>query len=551
MMSKSRITSLLLAVTGGWMMSLSFPPYNLPILQFPAWILLLRLGESDSEGKGLFGIGYLYLLVWNLITTYWLMMATFAGGLAAILANSLVMSAPLWLIWKIQRTNSQSVWINSLLIAGIWTSFEFFHHHWQLSWPWLTLANAWSVWPQTIQWISITGHLGITFWVVFVSSLFFFGIRKLQFRNDFLKPVQIIQRRGKSVLLGGLIMLILPLYSWFNGPITSFLFETDGNQEQKTELEIIVVQPDQNSNLSYGGHGSLDLLIDHLASLTEGIVTPETDLILWPENAVDGAVQLNSAVSKRLQELSDRWNAELITGAMLVETYPEYEGKAKNTQTPDLIRLSPDGMAYNIYNAALHFRNGSLESPETPPFIYKKANLVPIVERVPYVETLHRLPLISRFDWGSLQGYGKGNTASTFSLQDTFDVAPLICYDSVYPDWIRKFVLNGASILTVVTNDGWWGNTSGHVQHFEYARLRAIEFHRPVIRSANNGISGVITPSGNVTFQTEYAIQDVFMARIPLENGLTFYAKYGSLIGWFSLFLTFLSLILLWVKRGF
>jgi apolipoprotein N-acyltransferase len=561
-MNRAFVTSLLLAVTGGWMMSLSFPPYDLPVLQFPAWILLLKLGESETNGRRQFGIGYLYLLVWNIVTTYWLMMATFVGGVAAILANSLVMSAPLWLIWRLQRQEPQSVWLNSLLIAGIWTAFEFFHHHWQLSWPWLTLANAWSVWPQSIQWISVTGHLGITFWVVFVSSLFFLGIRNLQFRSDFYSIGYTLRKKGKPVLFGGFLVVVFPLYSWFSGgevtyPISggdesthqSNFPSSESSDHDPIEIEAVIVQPDQNSNLPYGGHASLDRLIDHLAELTESVITPDTDVILWPENAVDGAVQVQSAVSSRLHELSLKWDAELITGAMLVETYSNELDSDNPSTIPNLFRTSPDGVTYNIYNAALHYRAGTSDALLDGPAIYKKANLVPIVERVPYVETLDKIPVISRIDWASLQGYGKGSVANNFPVNGTVQAAPLICYDSVYPDWIRKFVLDGASVLAIVTNDGWWGNTSGHIQHFEYARLRAIEFRRPVLRSANNGISGVILPTGDVLKETSYATQDAFRIRIPVESSFTFYARFGNIVGWVSVVLTIIALVIFLRKR--
>lgn len=517
-------------------MSASFPPVDLPILQIPGWMLLLWLGDQVQNRRSRFRHGLGYLLVWNLLTTYWLMMATFTGGLAAILANSLLMTLPLSLIWSVKEKNLP-VWSKVLFIAGIWTAFEFFHHHWQLSWPWLTLGNAWSVWPSLIQWISVTGHLGITFWVVCVSTLLYFGIQRTGKIN--------IATSGAIALSG----LPIGLFWVFSGiSLSGFIIDKPASENLKETIEVVIVQPDQNSLLPYGGHGSLDRLIDHLASLTDSVITPGTDLILWPENAVDGAVQLGSGTSRRLQDLSHQWEAEIITGAMLIETYADADNLAQNQARPSLKRQSADGTSYNIYNAALHFRNGFSEDINMHPGVYKKGNLVPIVERVPYVEVLSRIPLISRFDWASLQGYGKGTEATIFGIGDGSIAAPLICYDSVYPDWVRQFVLQGASVLTIITNDGWWGNTSGHTQHFEFARLRAIEFQRPVLRSANNGISGVILPGGKVIIQTDYATESVFRVNLPVETQTTIYAQTGNWVGWFSVFLTVLAFLV--VLRG-
>ncbi len=510
-------------------MGASFPPFNLPILQIPGWILLLWLGQADSIKESRIRYGLLYVLVWNLFATYWLMMATLAGGLAAIIANSFLMLIPLTLIWKIQDSKRLS-WYHALSIAGIWTAFEFFHHQWQLSWPWLTLGNAWSVWPGLIQWISMTGHLGISFWVISVSTLLGLGFQKFP--------------DVKPAIVGGCLLILLPFGS-FSGVWNYFSID----EKQEDQIEVIIVQPDQNSLLPYGGYGSLDRLIDHLTELTESAITQETDLILWPENAIDGAVQLGSATLLRLKELSHRWGAELITGAMLVETYLDLKTLdslstlVEIPETPLLKRQSDDGTSYNIYNAALHFGNGYSIDTGSSPGIYKKANLVPIVERVPYVEVLSQTPFLSRLDWASLQGYGKGREATIFQIKTGSITAPLICYDSVYPDWVRQFVLQGASVLTIITNDGWWGDTSGHTQHFEFAKLRAIEFHRPVLRSANNGISGVILPNGSVLTQTEYATEDVLRIQLPIETKATFYARAGNWVGWGSFILTLVALL--------
>ena len=109
-----------------------------------------------------------------------------------------------------------------------------------------------------------------------------------------------------------------------------------------------------------------------------------------------------------------------------------------------------------------------------------------------------------------------------------FKTPGLICYDSVYPSWIREFVRDEASFITIITNDGWWGNTSGHHQHFAYARLRAIEFDRWIARSANNGISGIIAPGGQIMQQTDYWVRTGFTGQIFNLSTQTFYTRFGD-----------------------
>ena len=125
----------------------------------------------------------------------------------------------------------------------------------------------------------------------------------------------------------------------------------------------------------------------------------------------------------------------------------------------------------------------------------------------------------------------------------------LVCYDSVFPSWNRAFVRDGAQILTIITNDGWWGNSSGHLQHFAYARLRAIEFRRWVVRSANNGTSGIISPDGSVQHKTDYWTRTSFIADVPLRNDLSFYTRYGDWLSMLCFFLVLLSVGYGWVTR--
>src|SRR5574343_444659 len=68
-------------------------------------------------------------------------------------------------------------------------------------------------------------------------------------------------------------------------------------------------------------------------------------------------------------------------------------------------------------------------------------------------------------------------------------LAPAVCYESVYGDFMAKYIRSGAEVICIITNDGWWGNTPGHRQHLAYAKLRAIETRKQIIRSANTGIS--------------------------------------------------------------
>ncbi|MDZ7715562.1 MAG: apolipoprotein N-acyltransferase [Balneolaceae bacterium] len=223
----------------------------------------------------------------------------------------------------------------------------------------------------------------------------------------------------------------------------------------------------------------------------------------------------------------------MLGGATYFEYYSEQE-------KPALPMWS--GQDYYLpYNSAIGFY------PDSTMQIYRKYNLVPIVERVPFVHALKALDVLDLVDWQSAQGYGKGYEADQFKTNGT-KTPGLVCYDSVFPSWVRAFVNNGAGFITVITNDGWWGDTSGHTQHFAYARLRALEFRRWVVRSANNGISGVIAPDGSVKVKTNYWERTGFRYEVPILTQQTFYAQYGDWLPYFLLVISFTSIGFIFYK---
>lgn len=498
---------LLLSLSAGVLLTLSFPPFDLPVLQIPAFMILLQL-SVDSPGWREAALRiFPGLLVWNLTATYWLMMATLPGGAAAIVANSILMLFPLELIRRLHRRQLHPLLL-AVLAGAVWSCFEFAHHSWQLAWPWLTLANAWSSLPVLIQYISWTGHLAVSFWVVSSALLALHVLGTLE-REQFVHAL-------------GFVLIF---------PALSLLAENAWEEVPSGEFEVAVIQPNLDSYLPLGGLESVDEVLDNLLMLSDSIRTGRTRLIVWPENAIETAIGLRNPYNERISDSLRNWQAELITGSAFIDFY-------EDRPAPAITRSTTDGRPFNVYNAALHF------TPEGLTDVYRKGRLVPIVERLPYAETLQRLDLFGWIDWGSAIGYGRGTLNNNFSLASSATPA-LICYDSVYPDWVGRFVRNGAGFITIITNDGWWGDTAGHSQHFSYARLRAIEFRQWVVRSANNGISGIITPRGEVIDRTGYWTRTAIAHTIRTTDRMTPFARFGNWFNWLMAAGTLLAFLLL------
>lgn len=501
-----------ISISAGILLGMSFPPLNLSFLSFPAFLLFFHLVRITDSYKQLAYYSYAGFVIWNLIGTYWLMMASLPAGIAAILANSVLMTIPLCLGKYYSEKNASPLLI-ALLQASAWVAYEFLHHHWDLSWTWLAIGNAWANFTGIIQYISITGYLGISFWVTFTAALTY---------QLFLHR----QHALKYVTLAAFIIF----------PVWSFMLLEDTN-ETKTDdpVEVAIIQPNHDSYQNYGGMQNLNEVIDSLITLSSRTITTNTKLVLWPENAIDGYIFKNSPTAERLADSAQSWNTNFILGTGLYKNYPE--------DSVGLFRGNYQGQPYNIFNATLFVDSSGFISE------YEKANLVPVVERIPFVETLAAVDVFNWVNWGRIAGFGKGDSPNMISTTQ-FAAPGLICYDSVYPSWIREFVLADASFLTIITNDGWWGKTSGHLQHFAYARLRAIEFDRWIARSANNGISGIIAPNGEIIIETDYWVKKGFTGEVYNRHTKTLYARFGDWLPLFTLVITVAGAFLSYFRKS-
>ena len=156
--------------------------------------------------------------------------------------------------------------------------------------------------------------------------------------------------------------------------------------------------------------------------------------------------------------------------------------------------------------------------------MYHKLFLLPFAEYIPFSE---KFTMLKKLNFGQAN-FTKGSEYTVFPL-DSIYFSNMICYESSHQKIAKGFINKGARFLTIQANDAWLQNSSGVRQHFELARLRAIELRTGIVRSANTGISGIIDPIGNTIEKIGFNQQSVFQGKILLNKGLTFYAKYGSI----------------------
>jgi apolipoprotein N-acyltransferase len=506
---KKHLRYLTLSLFSAVLFILSWQPVSLIPLVFGAFIPLLFVEKQlreRGEGNGwLFLYSFIAFFSWNAGTTWWLWNATREGAVAAFAINTLLMCLPVMLYHYMQKRSIRSHAEWTFMMA--WLTFEYVHHTWEFSWPWLSLGNVFAAAPNMVQFYEYTGVAGGSIWVLYANIKLFRLIDKWKENSRTINTSRLMN----LVFFIGFAPLFL---SWY---------VLDQYKTAGIPMTVAVVQPNIDP---YTDKFSGMLPVDQTRSmlkLAESAVDSSTQLVCFPETALLGSLEesrLNSNESIQLVKefLRKHPNLSVLSGA---DTYHFYETETDKTFTA---RKYADGMYYDSYNTAL------LIDASDRIQVYHKSKLVPGVESMPYQQVLGFLGKAAIELGGTSGSLGRNRDAAVFDVGQHQYVAPVICYESVFGEYVTDYINKGAGILCIVTNDGWWGNSPGFRQHFDYARLRAIETRRFVARSANTGVSGFIDDKGAVIAQTEWWKPTAIQATISYQKGETFYVKYAHYI---------------------
>ncbi|HEX5652843.1 MAG TPA: apolipoprotein N-acyltransferase [Chitinophagaceae bacterium] len=498
-----RFTPLLLSLTGGLLLWAAWPVSPLTLLIFVAWIPLLWIESTVQSRKKFFSLTYLAMFTWNIATTWWIWNASPPGAAAAFIANSLLMCFP-WLGFRIaKKWLGENGGYTALIV--FWMSFEYLHlQDWGLSWPWLSLGNALATHPEWIQWYEYSGTSGGTLWILLVNILLFRHLKWNYSRQGV---------KSYKYMIGAVLTLLLPLG-------ISLLIKPSATNRNAT-TNIVIVQPniDPYEKVSTG---SFDNQLQTLLSLSEKQVDANTALLIWPETALYMSHGIEEDSMRKNYFLNPLWGfmqrnprLDLFTG---IESYRVYNNRQTKTARP----MGESGYFYDAYNGSV------LLDSAGPRGFYHKSMLVPGVETLPWFLKF----IDSWFEkfGGTTAGYAKQKDRTVLKTRQEYKIAPSICYESIYGEFMARYIRNGANLICIVTNDGWWDNTPGHKQHMSYARLRAIETRTWVARSANTGISCFIDPAGNLISPQPWDKAAAIKLNVPVTEVKTFYVSMGDLL---------------------
>jgi apolipoprotein N-acyltransferase len=516
----------LLPLLSGLLLVLSFPPFELLVPPFVALVpFLVFLAErpvgpvgrwSAIRGGYLLGLVYFGLLLYWLIVAliYYTPLAILAWLVAVVVLAGFVALFAAGVVWARERVPAVPL---ALSAALFWTTLEWVQGHLgDISFPWLGLGTALSGFPRVAGAADLVGARGLTFWLVLVNGLVASAI--------------VAARRQRSPLRPALLALLAI------GIPAGYGFWRAATLPLTPAARVAVVQPNIPEDVKMDVTRALDSSMVALTNLTRRIPPGSVDLVVWPEVAVQSLVDAptphQTALRGTIQRLARDVKAPILVG-MYGYSVP------------------PGDTTFTYYNAARVMTSGGFRGPE-----YDKQYLVPIVERVPFIDPRWLEHVTGPLRW--FGGLGRGPHSELLPAGNAnARLGALICYESIFAPLSRTYRREGAAFLVNMTNDSWygreeaWARTSALWQHPAHLVMRAIENRVGVARSANTGFSLFVDPLGHTYQRTRLFVPDVRIATVYTTGTTTLFTRLGDWLAQLAVAGSVLLLIACWMRgRG-
>jgi len=479
---------------------LSFPRYGHAAVALVAVVPLIvavagwrgRAGRfAGQEFRRGAALGAVAGLVHYLGTVYWTgaVVETFGGlpGIVAWLCAALLalyMAAYTALACGVAGAAIRRVGAPALaLVPAAWVAAEFARGHVLGGFPWIPLGSAVVTLTPIAQLASLVGVYGVSFFLVAFGTLVALALTTVG--------------RPRLTAVTAAVALLGAVSIWGSLRVADGRLTRDGSP-----LTLGLIQP----NISQADKWNRALVGDigqRFAALTRRAVADGARAVLWPESATPYLFNEDPVQSEAVRALVRESGVPLLFG------------------TDEVERGSPD----RFFNSAF-----VLDPTGAVAAVYRKMQLVPFGEFVPLKDLLFFVsPLVE-----AVSEFTPGEQVTMLPF-DGHMASTAICYEVVYPHLIRRAVLEGSELLTTITNDAWYGESSAPYQHFELASMRAIEQGRYLARAANTGISGIVDPYGRVVVKTAVFEEAVVTAEIRFLQGHTLYATIGDAVALASL----------------
>jgi len=489
--------------------------YLIFIAFLPIFILIDRFVVSKHSSKKVLLILFSIFFLTGIILNFWISNAHWGGTLLAAFVHCFLLLIPFLFYYRFTKKGYRKQGLLAFILSAV--CLEYAQNFWDLAWPWFNTGNSLSVYPKLIQWYQYTGAIGGSLWILLIT-LFIYNI--------------LFIKNSKTTIAIYIIVIITPFFL----PINTTDSDTSSNS-----LKVLIYQPNLDA-YSEKFKTNLTDQIKHLTPKISQLNPLETTLIVCPETfihrSIDEVKVNNNPYINLIQSALVSDKHYVITGAnSRKQINPETEIEKGSIR-------HRNGIYYKVFNSAVLFNKNKTIN------IYNKSKLVAGAETTPFSSILTPiLGSLFNIELGGISGnLGKSDFPKVLKTE-SFSFSPIICFESAFGDYTAEFSELGSDFITIITNDDWWGNTSGHKHHFELAKIRAIENQKYVVRSANTGISGIIKPNGQVVQSMPYKSGGFIEETIELHPKNTYYTQNKHLIGKLCTFV--LAMLLLQMETLF
>ena len=461
-------------------------------------------GVSARRG---FTLGVLTGIVHYAGTVYWTSgtVATF-GGLSWVVAVPVAFLLVLYMSLFLGLASAAAgVMIRRFGAAGLvmapatWVAAEYARAHIFGGFPWIPLGNAVVSLLPIAQLASVLGVYGVSWLLALLHAL--------------IALVAMSNGRGRALAGAGAVVLLGAVSLWGAARLSDNRLTREG-----TPLQVALVQGNVPQTEKWDPSHAAAIFERYLRMTREAAVAG-AQFIVWPESATPFYFDEDPRSAQRVRQLVSEIRTPLLFGTDEVEP----------------------GKPPKYFNSAF-----ILDESGTTAAVYRKMFLVPFGEYVPFGTLLSFVgPLVD-----AVSAFSPGQRVTMLPVNGHM-VSTAICYEVVYPHLIRDGVLQGAELLTTITNDAWYGETSAPWQHFDLATMRAIEQGRYLARAANTGISGIVDPYGRVTLRTDLFETAAPIGEVRFIQERTVYARIGDLAAQLAVLITLLGVgASLWRRRA-
>lgn len=368
-----------------------------------------------------------------------------------------------------------------LCAAPLWVTVELLRSILFSGFPWMLSGYALAPYAGILQLATWAGVYGLSFLAAAVNSIFAYAIVRRKFQWI---------AAGVGVILAA---WLIPVFgaSTAGDPIAVRLVQTNISLDQPWK------KPES------------DELLNELTSLSvqDG---SKPRIVVWPETPAPFYLTEDRDFRARMQSVARKLDAYFLVG------YIDAAGEGPSNSAG---LLNPDGVQISRYD---------------------KMHLVPFGEYVPFKQLLFFAESLTRQVGDFVPG-----ARYTLSELDGHRISTIICYESIFPDLVRQFVKQGSELIVLITNDGWFGQSSAPYQHLRMGVVRAVENRRYMIRTANTGISAIIDPYGRIESSTAIGVRTILDGTARFRSDLTFYSKYGDVFAYANALVVVFLLIVL------